>query len=299
MAVFGSGLLLHQRHNYRRLRAVCLAAAVLLQLALGEDCDAYSDCSSCAAVAGCSWALKYDCTWGCLSVNTPEDLGGDPKVGNPLRRDCWRHEIGSSDKCGEAFNYSCEALNDGISDRSFEQSNDDNPVWVYARKIPQKDSKFCTGAYLPVEGQYYLATGTSDSAGKLDYKLTTDSLVISNDATHLSMYFMTAFSSPAQTEMDELTSFTIMVDGFVIFRLDRFNWKKYWTDGVYDVMDIKLSDDIKNITEGESNKRHSLQITFTENLDSDDIMNTFRSFIFIDYIQVIKKNGKKKAYPNK
>lgn len=285
MAAFGSGLPLRYR------RAIYAVALVLLPVALSVDCSSYTDCSSCAAVDGCSWALVYNCTWRCLSPDISEHDEKDRFIGNPLRKDCWRYAIENSDKCIEEYNASCEALKDGIVDRSFEKNNEASD-WIYARKIGLKDSKFCGGFYLPVEGRQYLVVGSSNDEGGLDYKVTTEGLIIPEDATHLSLYFMTNYSDPEQKEMDELTSFTIRLNGRVIFRLDRFNWREYWTNGKYSVMDIKITDDILNPSQRGSDKEHTLEMTFTEYLDKFDITNDYRSLIFVDYIQVIKKSGK-------
>lgn len=285
MAAFCSGLPLRYR------RAIYAVALVLLPVALSVDCSSYTDCSSCAAVDGCSWALVYNCTWRCLSPDISEHAENDNFTGNPLRKDCWRYAIESSDRCGEEHNASCEALKDGIVDRSFEKNNEASD-WIYARKIGLKDSKFCGGFYLPVEGHQYLVVGSSNDEGGLDYKVTTEGLIIPEDATHLSLYFMTNCANSSKEEMDELTSFTITLNGRVIFRLDRFNCQKYWIIGSYRVMDIKITDDILNASQRGSDKKHSLQITFTEYLDKYDITYNYRSFIFVDYVQVIKKNGK-------
>lgn len=268
---------------------IFFAAVTLLPTALSESCDIYNDCSSCTS-NGCSWALVYNCSWMCLygpDIKHIEEKDGQPIDANPLKSEYWRHEIKYSDKCiEEEDSWSCTELEDGIKDKSFEHENTYkcDGCWIHEKRLGITNSMFSHNVFTPVDGKQYISTGTGNEVGGLDYRLV-NTFNLNPNATHLSLYYRTIFKGQGDI-MDIFTSFTIMLDGNITFRLDRYNYKHYWTHNNWNILEISLKDNI-NFT----SKKHDVIISFTEKLTQEDVRTDARDFICIDYLQIIKKNS--------
>lgn len=284
-----------------RMSTVLLAAAVaLIPTILAENaehrCEAFTDCHSCTDFSRwCSWALVYNCSWMCLNASSIKDFGHNPVTGNPLKSDYWRYNFSYPRNCDADIERekSCVEVPDNMNDRSFEKDNVKSE-WIYARKIGLKDSTFSGDVYNPVDGKQYLVVGSMKDEGHFDYRITNPNIRIPKNATHLSLYYMTKLHHKEKTEtfngtkhekLDDYTSFTIMLDGSVLFNFDKYNYEHYLTYEKYKILEVRIDDAFKE------KDKNTLVITFTEKLTNKHIKEEIRDFIFVDYVQIIKKNG--------
>ena len=266
--------------------AILAAATVLFVAANAVVIDhivGFSTCKECTRNMSV-WALMYDCSHLCLPANYIADKN-KTHLNHP-----WRSTVDKESDCLESAN--CTELDCNLVDRSFEKSTKAGE-WNYAKTIPRTNVSLPEGYLGPFDGDHFLMTGFGDASNGVSYDVSFDGLKIPEDATHLSVFYSTCIGcsntilNESITRFGKDTSFTIFLDGDIVFRLDKYNYNHYNTGNVFKPLEITLNE---SYCDGSSN--HKVKLFFTEYVNSDGKKYFNRDFIMVDYFQIIKSTGK-------
>ena len=258
--------------------------------AAASTCGDFKDCSSCAAEAGCMWALLYNCTELCMSTSYRDPEGLAP------RNIIWRNAVIDSAEC--ASKEECSIIAGAIKDPSFEEPY--RKTWKHHGFLAIRDSSQNYESYdVPLDGNKFLLMGgyPGNKNGR-DYNVRLEGVRIPRSATHLSFFYAFPFYSRVISRTNyyfftNRTAFSIFIDGKLILHMckDTIDAPSYIsaTERYY----FPLNLDIKGFAD---DLDHALELHFVEGISKDDSNYVKRQSIAIDYVQIISSNSKKNGF---